>query len=34
MPFQVEYAFYYTLIVRDEIMHSEGLDWVRVHLIK
>ena len=33
-PFQVRYVFYYTLIVCDEIMHSVGLDWVRVHLIK
>lgn len=32
--FQVEYAFYYMLIICDEIMHSVGLDRVRVHLIK
>lgn len=32
--FQVKCAFYYMLIICDEIMHSVGLDWVRVHLIK
>lgn len=34
IPFQVKYAFYYTLIICDEIMHSVGLDRVRVHLIE
>ena len=28
VPFQVECAFYYTLIIRDEIMHSERLNWL------
>ena len=34
VPFQVKCAFYYTAITRDEIMHSVGLDQVRVHLIE
>lgn len=33
-PFHVERAFYYTVIVGDDITHSAALEGVRVHLIK
>lgn len=34
VPFHVQRAFHYTLIVRDEIRRSAGLDRLRGHLIK
>lgn len=34
VPFHVQRAFHYTLIVRDEIRRSAGLDRLRGHLIE